>query len=78
MAEVLHLTHHWEKKRKEKLCMQINSPYINQGKGDTLAEKSRDSPPPQDSKPLKSPNLVQWVVRNEVRWLKSRVHAAAD
>eukprot|EP00983_Pelagomonas_calceolata_P094602 1157904-Pelagomonas_calceolata.AAC.9 len=33
--------------RKEKLRRQKVPPHINQGKGDTLAQKSRESPPPQ-------------------------------
>eukprot|EP00983_Pelagomonas_calceolata_P076597 1153479-Pelagomonas_calceolata.AAC.1 len=34
-------------KRKEKLRRQRKFRYTNSGKGDTLAQKSRESPPPQ-------------------------------
>eukprot|EP00983_Pelagomonas_calceolata_P010676 345612-Pelagomonas_calceolata.AAC.1 len=35
-----------EKKGKKNYVGRGNSPYINQGKRDTLAQKSRESPPP--------------------------------
>eukprot|EP00983_Pelagomonas_calceolata_P056054 1144425-Pelagomonas_calceolata.AAC.1 len=35
-----------KKKKKKNYADRGNSPYINQGKGDTLAQKSRESPPP--------------------------------
>eukprot|EP00983_Pelagomonas_calceolata_P023330 734651-Pelagomonas_calceolata.AAC.1 len=38
------------KKIKEKLCRQRNSPDINQGKRDTLAQKSLESSPPRSYK----------------------------
>eukprot|EP00983_Pelagomonas_calceolata_P074153 1152439-Pelagomonas_calceolata.AAC.4 len=36
--------------RKKNYVGRENSPYINSGKGDTLAPKSRESPPPQSYK----------------------------
>eukprot|EP00983_Pelagomonas_calceolata_P071663 1151356-Pelagomonas_calceolata.AAC.3 len=38
-----------ERKEKKNYVGRGNSPYINQGKEDTLAEKSFESPPPQRS-----------------------------
>eukprot|EP00967_Tisochrysis_lutea_P046953 scaffold57136_cov14-Tisochrysis_lutea.AAC.1 len=38
------------RRKKEKLRRQRNSPYINEGKGDTLAQKSHEFPPPQEVK----------------------------
>eukprot|EP00983_Pelagomonas_calceolata_P084146 1156303-Pelagomonas_calceolata.AAC.4 len=40
---------HWSalpRKEKKNYVGRGNSPYINLGKGDTLAQKSRESPPP--------------------------------
>eukprot|EP00983_Pelagomonas_calceolata_P011856 380684-Pelagomonas_calceolata.AAC.1 len=37
-------------KEKKNYVGRGNSPYINQKKGDTLAQKSRESPPPQSYK----------------------------
>eukprot|EP00983_Pelagomonas_calceolata_P061174 1146715-Pelagomonas_calceolata.AAC.1 len=41
-------------KEKKNYVGRGNSPYINQGKGDTLAQKSRESPPPQSYKEEKA------------------------
>eukprot|EP00983_Pelagomonas_calceolata_P040982 1137844-Pelagomonas_calceolata.AAC.1 len=39
-----------KEKEKKNNVGRGNSPYINEGKGDTLAQKSRGSPPPRSYK----------------------------
>eukprot|EP00983_Pelagomonas_calceolata_P060263 1146296-Pelagomonas_calceolata.AAC.1 len=43
-----------QKKKKRNYVARGNSPYINSGKGDTLAQKSREPPPPQSYKEEKA------------------------